>query len=100
VPKTPNLKVESEVKKLLEEIRPAMTRLVTGDIYWPLWSPSPGSMDSEMAKHIEALRIPYLKGKPNVLLHDLGSFKDDPILARRLKNIFMPNNHTFVSSTF
>jgi hypothetical protein len=75
-----------------------MTRLVVGDISLSLWSPSPGSMDDEMAKHIEALRIPYLKGKPNVLLHDLGSFKDDPVLAKRLKNIFMPNNHTFVLS--
>ena len=96
VPKAP--KLESEVNKLLEEIRPAMTRLVMGDISLPIWSPTPGSMDNEMVKHIEALRIPYLKGKPNVLLHDLGCFKDDPILARRLKNIFMPNNHTFVTS--
>jgi hypothetical protein len=90
--------VESAVNIFLEEIRPATTRLVTGNISFSLWSPSPGSMDDEMAKHIEALHIPCLKGKPNVLLHDLGSFKNDPALARRLKNIFMPNNHTFVSS--
>jgi len=88
--------IESEIDKFLTELRPAMTGLVTGEIFLPLWSPGPGSMDSEMAKHIEALRIPYLKGKPNVLLHDLGSFKDDPVLVGRLKNIFMPNSHTFV----
>lgn len=97
VPKIASL--DSETDKFLEEIRPRMTRLVIGDISLPLWSPNPGSMDSEMAKHMEDLRIPSTtKGKPNVLLHDLASFKDDPALSRRLKNIFMPNNHTFVLS--
>ncbi|KAF8228667.1 hypothetical protein L208DRAFT_1424348 [Tricholoma matsutake] len=98
VPKIASL--DSETDKFLEEIRPTMTKLVIGDISLPLWSPNPGSMDSEMAKHMEALRIPSTtKGKPNVLLHDLASFKDDPALSRRLKNIFMPNNHTFLVNT-
>jgi hypothetical protein len=96
VPRT--IPIESVVEKILQELRPPMTRLVVGDISLSIWCPSPGSMDIEMVKHIEALRIPYIKGKPNVLLHDLGSFKDDPVIAGRLKNIFMPNNHTFVPS--
>lgn len=90
--------IQSEVNKILDDLRPAMTRLVEGEICLPVWTPDSSTMGVEMANHIGDLRIPYLNGKPNVLLHHLGSFKEDPALATRLKNIFMPNNHTCVNS--
>lgn len=68
-----------------------MTRLVKGDISLPLWTPE---FEDELSMHLQNLKIPFLKGRPNVLLHDLGSFKDDKNLANRLRNIFMANNHT------
>ena len=89
--------VQKEIQNFLEELQPTMTKLVIGDISLPVWSPPDGSMDPEIAGHLESLHIPCLKGKPNLLLHDLGSFQDDESLQKRLRNIFMPNNHTCVS---
>lgn len=71
-----------------------MNKLVAGDIVLPAWAPAEGSLDIEIAEHLISLKIPCLKGKPNLLLHDLGSFSRDEQLERRLKNIFMANNHT------
>lgn len=90
--------VLSEINEFLNQLQPAMMKLVLGEICLPLWSPQPGVMSDATSEHISKLRIPFLKGKPNVLLHDLGSFKDDPTLAARINNIFMPNNHTQVTS--
>ncbi|KAF8057440.1 hypothetical protein FPV67DRAFT_563842 [Lyophyllum atratum] len=88
--------VQSQVKQLLTELRPAMTRLVKGELVLRTWTPGASVIGTEMAAFVRALRIPYLNGKPNVLLHDLGSFERDPSLAARLQNIFMPNHRAFV----
>ncbi|KIJ99806.1 hypothetical protein K443DRAFT_8140 [Laccaria amethystina LaAM-08-1] len=90
--------VQKDIQNFLEELQPTMTKLVRGDISLPVWSPD-DSMDPEIAEHLRSLHIPCLKGKPNLLLHDLGSFQDDESLQKRLKNIFMPNNHTFLVNT-
>lgn len=72
-----------------------MKKFVRGEIDLPSWTPSSdSSLDAEIVTHLTSLSIPCLKGKPNLLLHDLGSFTRDPLLDKRLKNIFMPNNHT------
>ncbi|KAF8882245.1 hypothetical protein BD779DRAFT_1612475 [Infundibulicybe gibba] len=91
--------IDTRVRIFLDELRPAMTKLVHGEITLPLWCPEADSLEPEVAAYITALRIPYLKGKPNVLLHDLGSFKHDPSLKRRIQNIFMPNSHSFLVNT-
>ncbi|KAG6872270.1 hypothetical protein C0995_011369 [Termitomyces sp. Mi166 len=90
----------SQVNKLLTDIRPAIARLVVGDLNLPIWVPKvENGMDARTAKHLGSLNIPCLNGKPNVLLHDLGSFDSDPTLSARLTNIFMPNHHTFLVNT-
>lgn len=76
-----------------------MKKLVAGDIILPLWSPPSNLTDPELVTHLTSLRIPLLKGKPNLLLHDLGRFSSDFLLEKRLSNIFMPNNHTSVFSS-
>jgi hypothetical protein len=88
--------VKAEVHRFLTELQPTIRRLVVGDIVLPTWSPSDVFLEPEIITHLNSLRIPSLKGKPNLLLHDLGSFTLDVLLERRLRNIFMPNNHTFV----
>ncbi|KAG6908568.1 hypothetical protein DXG01_004126 [Tephrocybe rancida] len=87
----------SDVDGLLAEIRPAMIRLVMGKLGLPTWVPETGHVHT--TAHIRNLHIPYLNGKPNVLLHRLGSFEGDSTLAERLGNIFMPNHHTFLVNT-
>lgn len=76
-----------------------MKKLIAGDIILPLWFPPSDIMDPELVAHLTSLKIPLLKGKPNLLLHDLGRFSSDFLLEKRLSNIFMPNNHTLVSSS-
>ncbi|KAF8059860.1 hypothetical protein FPV67DRAFT_340967 [Lyophyllum atratum] len=65
--------VHSQVKQLLTELRPALTRLVAGELVLRTWTPNASIMGTEMAAFVRALRIPCLNGKPNVLLHDLGA---------------------------
>lgn len=86
--------MEKRIGDVLFEIQPMMKRLVMGDIVLPTWSPPQDFVDAETVSHLAFLKIPCLKGKPNLLLHDLGSFARDVELERRLKNIFMANNHT------
>ncbi|KAG6865084.1 hypothetical protein C0991_005228 [Blastosporella zonata] len=77
-----------------------MSILVAGNLAVPTWVPTTrDGLDVITARHIEDLHIPFLNGKPNVLMHDLGSFERDPILAARLNNIFMANHHTFLVNT-
>jgi len=85
--------VNTNVQDFLRRLKPTMKKLVVGDIVLPLWTPS-DDLNPETIAHLTSLRIPSLKGKPNLLLHDLGSFTRDVIFEKRLKNIFMPNNHT------
>lgn len=90
--------MEGTIRDILSEIQPIVKKLVKGDIVLPTWSPPEGSVNEDTAEHLASLKIPSLKGKPNLLLHDLGRFTRDKQLERRLKNIFMSNNHTCVSS--
>ena len=89
--------MKADVHRFLTELQPTIRRLVVGDIVLPTWSPSDVFLEPETITHLNSLKIPSLKGKPNLLLHDLGSFTRDVLLERRLRNIFMPNNHTFVN---
>ncbi|KAG5643748.1 hypothetical protein DXG03_009682 [Asterophora parasitica] len=95
---TKEMAVQGQVDQLLSEIRPAVSKLVTGELTLPTWTPSDMG-NFEMAAHLTSLRIPCLNGKPSVLLHDLGSFESDPSLSTRLNNIFTPNHHTFLVNT-
>ena len=89
--------MNADVQIFLTELQPTIRKLVVGDIVLPTWSPSDIFLEPETITHLNSLKIPSLKGKPNLLLHDLGSFIQDVLLERRLRNIFMPNNHTFVN---
>ena len=90
-----NQNIEQTVTTFLSDLRPEMTRLVGGEITLPFWRPN-DSFEANIARHLTDLKIPSLKGKPNLLLHDLGSFQKDNVLAQRLENIFMTNNHSCV----
>lgn len=77
-----DLRMEKIIEDVLREIRPMMKRLVMGDVL-STWSPPEDFVDVGTASHLASLKIPCLKGKPNLLLHDLGSFALDVKLERR-----------------
>lgn len=88
--------VDDKVQKFLQEIEESIVQVVDGRVSLPVWAQDDASMNHNIRRHLTNLRIPTLKGKPNLLLHELGCFKNDPLLKRRLNNVFMPNNHTSV----
>jgi len=90
-----NKSIEQTISTFISGLRPEMTRLVHGKIALPVWQPNE-SFEENVTSHLSGLRIPELKGKPNLLLHDLGSFQEDKTLAQRLENIFMANSHSYV----
>ncbi|KAG6817695.1 hypothetical protein H0H93_007062 [Arthromyces matolae] len=92
--------VIEQIQVLMREIRPAVCRLVSGSLNLETWAPSAENcLDDATATHLRNLHIPCLNGKPNVLLHDLGTFEGQPEFAARLANIFLPNHHTFLVNT-
>jgi hypothetical protein len=86
--------IERSVQAFLTTVRPSLTRLVAGELSFASWSPSGKDLSPEIIKHLVDLKIPSPKGKPNLLLHNLGSFAGDERLSERIQNIFMPYNHT------
>ncbi|KAH6904037.1 hypothetical protein BKA70DRAFT_1299336 [Coprinopsis sp. MPI-PUGE-AT-0042] len=99
-PLAPDVIVKELLCEFIDELRPSMTKLVRGEIVLEFWQPpSDDDQDPDVVDHLTSLEIPCLKGKPNILLHDLGTFQEDEVLLRRLQNIFMANNHTFLVNT-
>ena len=86
--------IERSVQAFLTTLRPSLTRLVAGELSFASWNPSSKGLLPETIKHLLDLKIPSPKGKPNLLLHNLGSFAGDERLRDRIQNIFMPYNHT------
>ncbi|KAF8737072.1 hypothetical protein AX14_013518 [Amanita brunnescens Koide BX004] len=72
-----------------------MALLIEGAVTLPTWTPPP-----DVAFHLDT-PIPCICGKPNMLLHELGYFFDEPELQRRVNNVFMPTSpsHTILVNT-
>lgn len=90
-------KIEDDIRNFLQEIEGSILQLVDGHISLPVWPPDGVSIGGTYRRHLTKLKIPALKGRPSLLLHNWGRFKSDPILKERLDNVFMPNNHTSVT---
>ncbi|KAF5349975.1 hypothetical protein D9756_009205 [Leucocoprinus leucothites] len=91
--------ISNDIQALLDEMEGPLTNVINGRTSLPLWTPKDIAVQPRVRHHLENLKIPIIKGRPNLLLHQLGSFKHDPVLKNRLDNIFMPNNHTFLVNT-
>lgn len=88
---TSDTTVDAGVHTFLKGISEPIRRVVAGSATLGVWSPGPGP---QYQQHLQDLRIPLLDGKPSLLLHNLG--KEDPVVEKRVNNIFMPGRHTSV----
>lgn len=74
-----------------------MKRLVTGEIDLPYWTPNAAYIPIEVKEFITKLKIPEIcvehHSLPNMLMHKLGRFQDDPALKERLNNLFHKGVH-------
>lgn len=65
----------------------------------PSWKPDQFA-DDTLKRHISKLRIPGVRGRPSLLLHNLGEKKTklDANRISRIPNIFLTNGqHTYVT---
>lgn len=90
-----------QIEQLSKQILPRIEAVISGGLSTlDYWAPGGGSeiagprVKPSMREHIKSLRVPLLHGKPNVLLHDLGNPRCDPVLNSRINEIFMEGHHT------
>ncbi|KAJ7164760.1 hypothetical protein C8R43DRAFT_240075 [Mycena crocata] len=96
--------VSLAARSYLETLRPEMEKLVRGEKPLQLWSPPPSSrLDEGTLRHIESLQLccpgPFLVKEFSIILHDLGGFKNDPVLHERTARIFTRQNKFLVNSS-
>ncbi|KAG6812952.1 hypothetical protein H0H92_015272, partial [Tricholoma furcatifolium] len=75
-----------------------LKNLVTGRLETPLWTLAPASdaHSPGMVKHHTLSSLAEMKGRPEMLLYDLGSFKEDPMLNERVEKLFQTGKNTFL----
>jgi len=91
---TQDVRVDDDIHKILSDVEESLKNFINGYISLPVWLPNDTHMQPHIRLHLENLKIPMIKDRPNLLLHGWGSFQKDLALKKRLDNIFMPNNHT------
>jgi hypothetical protein len=88
--------LSSTIRSYLDSLRPSMEKLVRQDKMLKHWSPPTKlNLDKETLQHIESLELCYPSSRDrdfNIILHGLGSFKDDPVLKDRTSRVFTPQN--------
>ncbi|KAH7867958.1 uncharacterized protein C8R40DRAFT_1178380 [Lentinula edodes] len=78
-----------------------MAPIIRGEWKRPFWI-SKHEASAKTTDHIESLHIPLgslNEEIPLIILHQLGNFKHDILLRKRLDRIFSPSNHTFLVNT-
>ena len=65
----------------------------------PSWQPDQFA-DDTLKRHMSELHIPAIRGRPGLLLHNLGEerTKLDANRISRIPDIFLPGQHTYVTS--
>ncbi|KAK7048019.1 hypothetical protein R3P38DRAFT_1848912 [Favolaschia claudopus] len=83
--------LESRVAAYLEKIQPALEAFLVEKEPLRLWVPNPEQVGSH-AEFLRALKIPLNADGdgPDMLLHNLGFFMNDPSLRARIERLFPP----------
>ncbi|KAJ6457470.1 hypothetical protein DFH09DRAFT_961522, partial [Mycena vulgaris] len=95
--------VSVDARSYLESFRPEMERLVGTDDILTRWVPEPKlNLDEATLLHIESLKLcgPQ-RSNPDlsIILHDLGTFKNDRVLKARTAKIFTKQNKFLVNTS-
>ncbi|KAJ7479802.1 hypothetical protein FB451DRAFT_1086365 [Mycena latifolia] len=77
--------LEEIVDQYCAEIEPLLRKYIQEKAPLESWSPDE---KTEYSEFLSSLNIPFLKGGPDMLLHDLGSLSSNPDHQKRVKNIF------------
>ncbi|KAJ6521345.1 hypothetical protein DFH09DRAFT_1425033 [Mycena vulgaris] len=95
--------VSANVRTYLENLRPEMEKVIRGEKTLETWSPPTSlELDQETLLHIESLKLcrsDLIVPDLSIILHDLGGFKNDPILKDRTTQIFTRKNKLVMNLT-
>ncbi|KAJ7163113.1 hypothetical protein C8R46DRAFT_1193701 [Mycena filopes] len=87
-----------QVAEVLIRVRESLQEIVDPAWKFESWSPdTPAS--PEIRSWLSTLDIPLLNNEPNLLLHQLGSFQNDPGMSQRLAKVFLVSYATFLVNT-
>ncbi|KAJ7162003.1 hypothetical protein C8R43DRAFT_919865 [Mycena crocata] len=92
----------TNISTMMEELRPDLIDLANQEELFPPWQPDPDDeemtqiTDDNLRAHVTNLKIPATGQNPCMLLHNLGSFYEDPVLRKRVRGIFDREKHTFL----
>ncbi|KAJ6487587.1 hypothetical protein C8R45DRAFT_929848 [Mycena sanguinolenta] len=89
-----------EARKYLDNLRPFLESFIsdhTSHMWY--WDPDDELTDPAMPTHMKSLELVTIGYGPEVILKDLGSFMDDPVLASRVKNLFVRGKKTVMVNT-
>ncbi|KAJ7154588.1 hypothetical protein C8R46DRAFT_1227424 [Mycena filopes] len=97
-PPQPQQTIMDRIGAFVAALRPVFVKFIDNAEPVPKWHPPQDAIDFAW---LEAQSFPATGGKPDLLLHNLGSFAEDPELRRGLDDIFEPNpqSHTFLVNT-
>ncbi|KAJ7159582.1 hypothetical protein C8R46DRAFT_371984 [Mycena filopes] len=93
--------IRPKARKLMDELRPSLKEFIASKSPLLEWTPRREPADSETLSHLTSLGLLTMRrhGPPLVILKDLGGFSEDPVLARRVKNIFVRGKRTVLVNT-
>ncbi|ESK90352.1 hypothetical protein Moror_13735, partial [Moniliophthora roreri MCA 2997] len=89
-----------DARRVLNQIleTEVIQQVVVGEDSRRIWTPEDeNDPDSDIIDHIRDLCIPHIQESPPlplIILHNLGSFQESPLLQKRLDNIFSPGQDT------
>ncbi|KAJ7175335.1 hypothetical protein C8R46DRAFT_62586 [Mycena filopes] len=95
--------VSANTRSYLESLRPEMEKIVRGEKTLCRWTPPTKlKLDKKTLEHIDSLHL-YSPNSAchtfSIILHELGSFNDDPILKERTSRIFTEENKFLVNTS-
>ncbi|KAJ7665402.1 hypothetical protein DFH06DRAFT_1470668 [Mycena polygramma] len=98
--------VSTAARAYLDSLRPHMEKLVNGEKTLDTWIPdSDVPVDDDTLRHIKSLKLCRLyrdglhQRDFSIILHDLGGFKNDPVLNARTTEIFTRQNKFLVNTS-
>ncbi|KAJ7457623.1 hypothetical protein B0H11DRAFT_207477 [Mycena galericulata] len=101
-PSTPAFKsISQTAEEVLRSILPPLQRILAPDWKWEAWKPDDDlrSTNPEIYSWLSELEIPLLHREPNLLLHRLGNFQNDPEMTSRVAAMLKPGAITFLVNT-
>ncbi|KAG6893251.1 hypothetical protein C0992_010734, partial [Termitomyces sp. T32_za158] len=86
-----------DVPVILGNISVKLNKLVTGKAEKILWTLDRGGIDDSYdVRKVDLGSFPGRREPPSMLLHELGSFQNDPILSERVQRLFRKGHNTYV----